>query len=175
MSELIYQTNLLTYNFVKKDKNSNMIAMKCTYTLFTKNGLLRNIGSYILSFTFIFFNISGILFYKCGFNLLEDNINEIAELKEGNINEKNNNNIRETNVKDNIDNKIIQYKNSKKKKKKRKKNKIKVSQKNSNSINNEPKSLSKLKLNLNDNIDLSNAKKMGNIKYMTWLNLIIQK
>ena len=82
-------------------------------------GYFVNIGSYILLFTIIFFNISGILFYKCGFNLLEDNIKEIVESKEGNKNE-NNNNIKETKIKDNYDSKIIQFKKSKKKKENKK-------------------------------------------------------
>ena len=53
--------------------------MKCVYTLLTKNGLIKNIGSYILFFTILLFLISAILFYKCGYNLLEDNINKIIE------------------------------------------------------------------------------------------------
>ena len=56
--------------------------MKCYYTLFTKNGLLGNIGSYILLFTILLFMISSILFYKCGYNLLEDEIRDIIDTKE---------------------------------------------------------------------------------------------
>ena len=58
--------------------------MKCYYTLFTKSGLIKNIGSYILLFTIILFLISGILFYKCGYHLLEDEIKEIMKKKEEN-------------------------------------------------------------------------------------------
>ena len=55
--------------------------MKCVYTLFSKSGLLKNIGSYILLFTIFLFLISAILFHKYGYNLLEDDIQEIIEEK----------------------------------------------------------------------------------------------
>ena len=72
ISELINKTNILSYNFETKDESSNMIIMKCYYTLFTKNGFIKNIGSYILLFTILLFVISVLLFYKCGYPLLED-------------------------------------------------------------------------------------------------------
>ena len=46
-----------------------------------KDGLLTNIGSYVLLFTFILFLISGIVFYKCGYNLIEIDIKDILATK----------------------------------------------------------------------------------------------
>ena len=118
ISELINQ-NDLSYNFTYKEESSNIITMKCVYTLFTKIGLIKNIGSYILLFTILLFLISMILFYKCGYNLLEDDIKEIIEIKNEN-NIKNNLDIKET-----IDIGNKEKTNKKKKKKKKMKNKRK--------------------------------------------------
>ena len=102
ISELINQTNIFSYNFTNKEKSSNMITMKCYYTLFTKEGLKSNIGSYILIFITTIFAISSIMFYKCGYPLLENTINEIIRLKEEkmkieNMNKKGDINRKETN------------------------------------------------------------------------------
>ena len=53
--------------------------MKCYYTLFTKDGIVKNIGNYILLFIILSFIISGILYYKCRHPLLEEDIKEILE------------------------------------------------------------------------------------------------
>ena len=58
-----------------------MISMKCYDTLFSKDGLLKNIGSYILLFSILFFVVSGIIFYKCGFSLIEMQIKAILSKK----------------------------------------------------------------------------------------------
>lgn len=42
--------------------------MKCYKTLFSKNGLINNIGSYILLIIFLFFIVSSIIFYLKGYN-----------------------------------------------------------------------------------------------------------
>ena len=55
--------------------------MKCYNTLFTKNGLLTNIGSYILLISILLCVISSIVFYKCGYHLLESEIRRIISLK----------------------------------------------------------------------------------------------
>ena len=82
ISELINQTDNLNYNFTSKEESSNMVTMKCYHTLFTKNGLAKNIGSYILIFNFTFVIILGILFYKCGYPFIEDVIRDIVESKQ---------------------------------------------------------------------------------------------
>ena len=122
ISDIINQTDILSHNFTSKSESFNMVTMKCYYTLFTKEGLYKNIGSYILIFTILLLLISSILFYKCGYLLLEDDIKEIINLKEINIKESN---IKEINIKETSiinDKKIIKLTKTKKKKiKKRKK------------------------------------------------------
>ena len=146
ISELINQSNNLYHNFTRKEESLNMITMKCYYTLFTKEGLATNIGSYILIFITIFFSISAILFYKCGYPFLEEDIQEIIRLKEkNNINknkkdinrkETNDDNKKSSKGKKNIKkkNKIIKNKNKSKEKKKINSKKIKNNNANSYSF-----------------------------------------
>ena len=77
ISEIVNQTNLLWNNFTKKSQSTNMVSMKCYYTLFTKDGIIKNFASYILLVNIFFFVLSAILFYKCGYYNLENTINEI--------------------------------------------------------------------------------------------------
>ena len=81
IKEIINEENYFSYHFTSKEESSNFVAMKCFYTLFTKKGLLKNIGSYILLFIILFISISAILFYKCGYHLLEDDITKIIKFK----------------------------------------------------------------------------------------------
>ena len=162
VSELINKTDLLSYNFTNVDQSSNMFAMKCYYTLFSKTGLLKNIGSYILLFTILLFLISIILFYKCGYNFLEDDIQEIMDSKEEEIKNKNINiNIYEIiDINANGNNNNSKNKKIKKKVKKTKKKKIKkfnhIKQKyNSNHINvGNSKNILNSKLIINKDISL---------------------
>ena len=56
--------------------------MKCTKTLFSKDGLKNNISSYILIIFITHFLISILLFLKCGYPILIDDINKtISEKK----------------------------------------------------------------------------------------------
>ena len=159
ISELINETDLLSYDFTNKGQSSNMIAMKCYYTLFTKNGLLKNIGSYILLFTILLFLISSILFYKCGYYLLEDDIQEIMRTKVENS--KNGTNpIKEIDIPMNGNPIIKKAKVKKAKTKKAKKKKMKQKgtnnqipipkYKNVDISNDIPRSFSKLETNIND-------------------------
>ena len=81
ISDLMNNDNILSNNFSEDNSVSNIISMKCTKTLFTKEGLITNIGSYFLLITFIFFLISIFIFYKCGYQIIENTINEILKLK----------------------------------------------------------------------------------------------
>ena len=56
--------------------------MKCYQTLFSKDGLIKNIGNYIMLFIVLMIMTSSILFYKCGYYFLEEKINEIMNKKE---------------------------------------------------------------------------------------------
>ena len=140
-----------------------MISMKCYYTLFTKEGIYKNIGNYILLFIILLFLISGICFYKCGYISLEDVIKEIIALKE----EKS---IKYNNIKETNDIKNEGEKKEKKSKMKKKKKKIKQRKTNKSNIinisdNKNHKSFSKLEL-INSNRFL-NSKNELNINSQT--------
>ena len=133
ISEIIDDKNILSNNFTSSDSgSSNIITMKCVYTLFTKEGLKSNIGSYILIFIIVLFSISSILFYKIGYPLLENDIKAII-LEKGKTDDINQNN------KVNIYNYNNKGKKKKKKKKKKKSKKGKNKIKDINNINIPPK------------------------------------
>ena len=81
ISEIIKEENILSNSFNSSTNSTNLGAMKCVSLLFSKDGLLSNIGSYFLLFTLLFFIVSTIIFYKCGYNMLENNIQEIVSSK----------------------------------------------------------------------------------------------
>ena len=113
--EIIKEENILSNEFNSTDNsNSNIDTLKCISLLFSKNGLLTNIGSYILILTTIILIISIIIFYKCGYQLIENNIQDILESKTKNKRKKKikNKNKNEIN--------IFSYKFKKTKKKKKK-------------------------------------------------------
>ena len=59
----------------------NIDVMKCYSLLLKKDGLINNIGNYILLFTIFFFIISSIIFSARGFKFLLQQINNIMEKK----------------------------------------------------------------------------------------------
>ena len=85
ISAINNQSDIFHYNFTSKNTSTNMATMKCAYTLFTKDGISSNIACYIFIFFIPFFIATGIFFYKCGFQFLEDIIQEIISLKEEKI------------------------------------------------------------------------------------------
>ena len=74
ISEIIQNLNVLSNNFSEINSKSNINTIKCVYTLFSKDGLLTNIDSYLLLFIFTFKIISIIIFYKCGYYIISSNI-----------------------------------------------------------------------------------------------------
>ena len=119
ISQIVDQKNILKYNFTNKNE---LDTMTCYKTLFTKDGLVKNISSYILLFVLLLLVISGIFFYKCGYFTLEESIGEIINMKEKLIKMDNNNDIdiKETKIRNK---KEKERKIFKKKKKKSKRNK----------------------------------------------------
>ena len=82
ISEIIENSNNLTNNIDSKESgssssSSNIISIKCTKALFSKEGLKNNISSYILLIFIAHFLLSIILFIKCGYPLLARDINNI--------------------------------------------------------------------------------------------------
>ena len=81
LSELDGKTDLLSINFTTDNITSNMGAMKCYDLVFSKKGLVTNIGSYIMILIIIFHIISILIFYKCGYHIIDTNIQEILKEK----------------------------------------------------------------------------------------------
>ena len=85
IADIISNPNKLSNNFENEENNNkNLISsniMKCTKTLFTKDGIINNISSYILFILITHFLLSIVLFMKCGYNLLKEDINNILEAK----------------------------------------------------------------------------------------------
>jgi len=79
MSEIVFNKDLLRSKFVDIKSNINLKVMKCYYILFTSEGLLYNIGSYIF-LTIIFLNIILlIVFILKGYKILCNKIYEIIK------------------------------------------------------------------------------------------------
>ena len=79
---ILDNTDSLYNNFTDNDLSSNMISMKCSYTLFSEEGMILNIASYIFITFILSFVVSGVLFYKFGYPSLELIINEIITKKQ---------------------------------------------------------------------------------------------
>ena len=87
ISEIIETPNKLSNDFASEESSSssgasNIISIKCTKTLFSKDGLKKNISSYILIIFITYFLLAIMLFIKCGYPLLVNDINEILNEKE---------------------------------------------------------------------------------------------
>ena len=145
ISEVDNERNILSNDFKNDNNSSNMFTIKCYYALFTIDGISQNYESYILIFIIITFIILSILFYKCWYPSLNDDIREIIEIKEEE--EK----IKNINIKQIIDNN--NNKNNKKKK-------IKM-----NIINNNSKSFTKLELKTNKIMHYNNLETNTIYKY----------
>ena len=160
INEIINNDNILSNNFTFDNSTSNMKTMKCTSTLFSKDGLLNNIASYILIIITLIYIILIIVYYKFGDFLINNDIQKILSDK------------RKTKRKSNIFN---MNKNENKKKRKSKmninykignplKNKRNSTKKKSSKIidrNYKIKSLSKIELN-NTNILINIGKVKSN-------------
>ena len=96
ISEMVSNPNKLSNNISLENNDINSLnikTMKCTKELFSKDGLKNNISSYILLIFIFFFLLSIILFMKCGFRLLEEDIRQIlSEINTKNKMKKNINN-----------------------------------------------------------------------------------
>ena len=150
ISDIINNENILSNDFIIDNSSSSVITMKCTHTLFSKEGLITNIGNYLLVFTFIFFMISAIIFYKCGYSIIENKIKNILATK------RDNKKVNKTQNKINIfDGKQAKKKLNTKLKKKKKK----LKNKNSNPIKKTSKKLNIIKKgNKNQDIHVSSSK-----------------
>ena len=83
IEDIINDENILLNDFKGKNNtlNININTIKCINTLFSKNGLLKNIGSYLLLTTIALFSISAVIFGKCGYQIIDQEIREILSSK----------------------------------------------------------------------------------------------
>jgi hypothetical protein len=86
VSNIIIDKDKLISNFKDLKSMINLDIVKCYKILFTKKGLIKNIGSYILLSTIFLFIISSFIFIGKGFNNLKFQIRDIMMIKENNIN-----------------------------------------------------------------------------------------
>ena len=89
ISEIIDNPIQLSNDFESQNSDSssssgasNIISLKCTKALFSKDGLKKNISSYILLFFIGHFLLSILFFIKCGYSLLVNIIKIILTEKE---------------------------------------------------------------------------------------------
>ena len=86
ISEILSKPIELSNNFATESSSnsgtSNIITIKCTKALFSKEGLKNNISSYILIIFIGHFLLSIFLFVKCGYHILVNEINDIIREKE---------------------------------------------------------------------------------------------
>ena len=100
ISDIIQNPNKLSNNFNLDDSSSStssIVTIKCTKALFSKEGLKNNISSYILIIFIFVFLVCLILFLKCGYPLLNNDINDIIKEKEK-LDNFNNNIIKTTSI-----------------------------------------------------------------------------
>ena len=190
ISEIINNKEEISQSFnissTTSNSGSNLNLMKCVDTLFSKYGLLKNLEFYILIVMAVLYAGSGILFYRMGYPILENDIKEILDnIYENQQRNKKKTRSRSRKVKstiNNVNNNNIS--NPKKRKKITKRNKEQninvakstINLENSNNYNNNNKSLTKLKVinnynndvNTHDNIDNNiNIDNIPDIKDLT--------
>ena len=84
LPDIMNEENILSsYDFKNNGSSLNVFTMKCVYTLFSKEGLSKNIGNYIMLVIVIAFIILLILFYKVGHPLIFEEIERIMKSKKG--------------------------------------------------------------------------------------------
>ena len=95
VSEIVINKDKLLNNFIDINTVTNLYTMKCIKLLFSKEGLINNIGSYTLLAIILLYIILAIIFKIKGFKLLQNSINEILKenIKNEKIKDKNKNNI----------------------------------------------------------------------------------
>ena len=88
ISEILESKETVSKDFntenITSSSTSNLNLMKCYNTLFSKLGLLKNLGNYILLIMILVFTVSSIFFYKVGYVLLDKDIKQILLEKEKN-------------------------------------------------------------------------------------------
>ena len=76
-----YNKNELVYQFIDLKKKTNLNILQCFKLVFSKIGLVKNIGNYVVLTVIIIFLISGIFFVLKGKELVYNEIEEILKTK----------------------------------------------------------------------------------------------
>jgi len=76
-----YNKNELVYKFIDLKKKTNLNILQCFKLVFSKIGLVKNIGNYVVLTVIIIFLISGIFFVLKGKELVYNEIEEILKTK----------------------------------------------------------------------------------------------
>ena len=162
ISEVINEEDILSsYNFTNNSSSLNTFTMKCIYTLFSEEGLKKNIGNYVMIVNIFIFIILSILFYKVEFEFLLQKIHKIS--KDQNA-KKTNNNKSKNKIKNKNKNKKPEGKNPTKKKSNR------IITNNSKKIkNNKKENIDSIKFLISSNIKSS---KIGLIPLKNEIGLI---
>ena len=99
ISQIKFNENQLYDQFTNITNIMNLNLMKCYKILFTKNGIINNIGSYIVIFVIMIYFISIIIFYKKDLKIIIALIDQMI-ISKNNLNKiQNINNIRKKNKK----------------------------------------------------------------------------
>ena len=162
ISEIIIDKERLYDSFVNINNIANVKLMQCYHILFTKDGLIYNIGFFIIIPIIILKLISIIIFYKRDFPKIKLIIIQIVNTKKY-INRKS---FNKKNVHKNqkSKDKINQINNLEKKILKKIPKKVKVKNNLSNKKNKIKKSKRKTKKNISDRISLKNSNQNKNIE-----------
>ena len=109
ISEISKSKDILLFNFKNIKNNININTMKCYYTLFTINGLIKNMGNYVVDIILIITIVFSILFKLREYHKIKLLVDETFEkIKVNNLENVNNNNIEKIyDNKDDIKNKTI--------------------------------------------------------------------
>ena len=83
ISELVINKNKLFNKFVDLKNSLNINIIKCYNILFTKEGLIHNIGSYIILSIYLLNILLLIFFITKGYNLSKNMVNIIMNIKKG--------------------------------------------------------------------------------------------
>ena len=77
--DLIFDKDKLLNSFIDIENMINLEVIKCYSLLFTKDGIIKNIGNYIMLFTIFIFIISLFIFIFKGYDSLMNQINMIGQ------------------------------------------------------------------------------------------------
>ena len=110
-SEIIIDTDKLLNNFINIKTTTNLYVLKCYKLLFTKEGIINNIGFYIILVIIIIFSTTCFIFWSKHYKTFLENIKKILKIR-NNIKKKIKDNTQKKNIIDiqnnnkNTDNKI---------------------------------------------------------------------